>query len=226
MNDYYNNFQFFLTEKFIVDLKRKYSFSKYLYLRSSLEEISREITISNVLFHLFYCPRSIFSRNECLRCSRLYVKKELEVTAEYLKNLDILSYFESDEKEIQDFEFTIFWNNDHQRSVINSDIKRCLDTFIIEYSKQFLLLILEIQFRIFMNFFHSLSKSFSKKEDERVLFMKMALYFIRKFSIFVLKSIRLADLNNLFDEIEFDQFKFLKVINNKYKEELIRRYEG
>ena len=178
------------------------------------------------MFHLFYCPRSIFSRNECLRCSRLYVKKELEVTAEYLKNLDILSYFESDEKEIQDFEFTIFWNNDYQRTVINSDIKRCLDTFIIEYSKQFLLLILEIQFRIFMNFFHSLSKSFSKKEDERVLFMKMALYFIRKFSIFVLKSIRLADLNNLFDEIEFDQFKFLKVINNKYKEELIRRYEG
>ena len=189
-----------------------------------MEEISREITISNVLFHLFYCPRSSFSRNECMRCSRLYVKKELEVTAEYLKNLDILS--ESDEKEIQDFEFTIFWNNDYQRTVINSDIKRCLDTFIIEYSKQFLLLILEIQFRIFMNFFHSLSKSFSKKEDERVLFMKMALYFIRKFSIYVLKNIRLADLNNLFDEIEFDQFKFLKVINNKYKEELIRRYEG
>ena len=224
MNDYYNNFQFFLTEKFIVDLKKKYSFSKYLYLRSSLEEISREITISNVLFHLFYCPRSSFSRNECMRSSRLYAKKELEVTAEYLKNLDILS--ESDEKEIQDFEFTIFWNNDYQRTVINSDIKRCLDTFIIEYSKQFLLLILEIQFRIFMNFFHSLSKSFSKKEDERVLFMKMALYFIRKFSIYVLKNIRLADLNNLFDEIEFDQFKFLKVINDKYKEELIRRYEG
>ena len=54
----------------------------------------------------------------------------------------------------------------------------------------------------------------------------MALYFIRKFSIYVLRSIRLVDLNNLFDEIEFDQFKFLKVINNKYKEELIAKYEG
>ena len=179
--------------------------------------MSREMTISNVLFHLFYCPRSIFSRNECLRCSRLYVRKEIEVTNEYLKNLDISSYFESEEEEIRDFEFNIFWDSDYQRSLINSDTKRCLNVFVIQNSKQFLLLILETQFRIFMNFFHSLSKSFSKKEDERVLFMKMALYFINKFSIFVLKSIRLDALNNLFDEIEFDQFKFLKVINNKIK---------
>ena len=56
--------------------------------------------------------------------------------------------------------------------------------------------------------------------------MKMALYFIRKFSIYIIQSIRLDDLNNFFNEIEFDQFKFLKVINNKYKEELKRRYEG
>ena len=226
VDDYYEKFQFFFIEKFAFDLKEKFSFSKYLYLRSSLEEISREVTISNTLFHLFYCPRSIFARNECLRCSRLFVKRELEVSAEYLENLNILSYLHSDEKEIQEFEFTVFWNNDYQRSVINSDVKRCLNTFIIQYSKQFLLLFLEIQFRIFMNFFHSLSRNFSNEKEERVLFMKMALYFIRKFSIYVLRSIRLVDLNNLFDEIEFDQFKFLKVINNKYKEELIRRYEG
>ena len=88
------------------------------------------------------------------------------------------------------------------------------------------MLFLEIQFRIFLNFFHVLSKDFSNEKDERVLFMKMALYFIRKFSIYIIQSIRLDDLNNLFNEIEFDQFKFLKVINNKYKEELKRRYEG
>ena len=226
VNDYYNKFNFVLTEKFIVDLKKKFIFSKYLYLRSSLEEISREVTISNTLFHLFYCPRSFFSRNECLRCSRLFVKKELEVSAEYLENLNILSFLDTDKNEIQEFEFNIFWSNDYQRSVINSDVKRCLNNFIIQYSEQFLLLFLEIQFRIFLNFFHVLSKDFSNEKDERVLFMKMALYFIRKFSIYIIQSIRLDDLNNLFNEIEFDQFKFLKVINNKYKEELKRRYEG
>ena len=47
VDDYYEKFQFFFIEKFAFDLKEKFSFSKYLYLRSSLEEISREMTISN-----------------------------------------------------------------------------------------------------------------------------------------------------------------------------------
>ena len=223
IDDYYEKFQFFFIEKLAFDLKKKFSFSKYLYVRSSLEEISREITVSNILFHLFYCPRSIFAKNECLNCSRLFLKKELEVSFE---NFNILSYLDSDEKEIQEFEFNIFWNNDQQKTVISSDIKRCLNTFIIQYSKQFLLLILEIQFRVFSNFFHSLSKTFSNEKEERILFMKLSIYYVRKFALYILHNINLVDLNNLFEEIEFDQFKFLKVINKKYKEELIKRYEG
>ena len=223
IDDYYEKFQIFFIEKLAFDLKKKFSFSKYLYVRSSLEEISREITVSNILFHLFYCPRSIFAKNECLNCSRLFLKKELEVSFE---NFNILSYLDSDEKEIQEFEFNIFWNNDQQKTVISSDIKRCLNTFIIQYSKQFLLLFLESQFRVFLNFFHSLSKIFSNEKEERILFMKSSIYFVRKFALYILHSIRLIDLNNLFEEIEFDQFKFLKVINKKYKEELNRRYES
>ena len=223
IDDYYEKFQIFFIEKLAFDLKKKFSFSKYLYVRSSLEEISREVTVSNILFHLFYCPRSIFAKNECLNCSRLFLKKELEVSFE---NFNILSYLDSDEKEIQEFEFNIFWNNDQQKTVISSDIKRCLNTFIIQYSKQFLLLFLEIQFRVFLNFFHSLSKTFSNEKEERILFMKSSIYFVRKFALYILHSIRLIDLNNLFEEIEFDQFKFLKVINKKYKEELNRRYES
>ena len=225
IDEYYEKFQFFLIEKLSFDLKKKFSFSKYLYLRSSLEEISRETTVSNTLFHLFYCPRSIFAKNECLNCSRLFLKKELEVSFEYFENFNILSYLDSDEKEIQEFEFDIFWNNDQQKTVINSDIRRCLNTFIVQYNKQFLLF-LEIQFRIFSNFFHSLSKTFSNEKEERILFMKLAIYFVREFALYILHSIRLLDLNNLFEEIEFDQFKFLKVINRKYKEELRRKYES
>ena len=225
VDDYYEKFQFFFIEKFAFDLKEKFSFSKYLYLRSSLEEISREITISNILFHLFYCPRSIFSKSDCLNCSRLFLKKELEVSFEFFENFNILSYLDSDEKEIQEFEFNIFWNNDQQKTVINSDIKRCLNTFIIQYSKQFLLLILEIQFRVFSNFFHFLSKTFSNEKEERILFMKLSIYYVRKFALYIVHNINLVDLNNLFEEIEFDQFKFLKVINKKYKEEILKRYE-
>ena len=226
MNNYYYNFNLILLKEFILDLKRKFTFSKYLYLRSSLEEISREITISNIFLHLFYCPRSSFAKNECI-CGRQFLKKELEVNAVYLENLNILPHLEIDENEIEmhAFEFNFFWNNDIQRSVINSNVKRCLSTFIVQYNKEFLLLFLEIQIRIFMNFFHMLSKNFSNEKDERELFLKMSLYFVRKFSIYVMNSMKFSNLNKLFEEIEFNQFKFLKVINKKYKEELIRKYE-
>ena len=226
VNDYYDNFNLLLQKNFIVDLKRRFSFSKYLYLRSSLEEISREITISNMFFHLFYCPRSSFAKSECI-CARLFLKKDLWVNAEYLENLNILPHLEIDENEIEmhAFEFNFFWNNEQQRSVINSNVKRCLSTFIVQYNKQFLLLFLEIQIRIFMNFFVKLSKSFSKEKDERELFLKMSLYFVRKFSIYVINNIKFSNLNELFEEIDYGQFKFLKVINKKYKEELNRKYE-
>ena len=226
LNNYHFNFNAILLKEFILDLKRRFTFSKYLYLRSSLEEISREITISNIFLHLFYCPRSSFAKSECI-CARVFLKKEVEVNAEYLENLNILPHLDIDENEIEmhAFEFNFFWNNDHQRSVINSNVKRCLSTFIVQYNKQFLLLFLEIQIRIFMNFFVKLSKSFSKEKDERELFLKMSLYFVRKFSIYVINSMKFSELEKLFEEIEFAQFKFLKVINKKYKEELIKKYE-
>ena len=227
LNNYHFNFNAILLKEFILDLKRRFTFSKYLYLRSSLEEISREITISNIFLHLFYCPRSSFAKSECI-CARVFLKKEVEVNAEYLENLNILPHLDIDENEIEmhAFEFNFFWNNEQQRSVINSNVKRCLSTFIVQYNKQFLLLFLEIQIRIFMNFFVKLSKSFSKEKDERELFLKMSLYFVRKFSIYVMNSMKFSELEKLFDEIEFAQFKFLKVINNKYKEELIKKYEN
>ena len=225
VNNYFFNFNSILLKEFIVDLKRRFSFSKYLYLRSSLEEVSRNVTISNILFHLFYCPRSAFAKNDCI-CARLFLKKEVEVNSEYLENLNIVPYLEIDENEMRPFEFNFFWNNEQQRSVINSNIKRCLSTFIVQYHNQFLLLFLEVQIRIFMNFFVKISKSFSKEKDEIELFLKMSLYFVRKFSIFVINNTNVSGLEDLFNEIEFGQFEFLKVINKKYKEELIKKYEN
>ena len=49
---------------------------------------------------------------------------------------------------------------------------------------------------------------------------------MRKFSIFVINNINFFELEKLFDEIDFGQFQFLKVINKKYKEQLIKKYEG
>ena len=76
-----------------------------------------------------------------------------------------------------------------------------------------------------MNFFVKLSKNFSKEKVEIELFLKMSLYFVRKFSIFVINNTNVSGPEDLFNEIEFGQFEFLKVINKKYKEELIKKYE-
>ena len=89
------------------DLKEDFTFSKYIFLRSSVEEISREMTISNLLFHLFYCPRSIFSKSDCLNCSRLFIKKELEISFDFAEHFNIFSYLEPDDA-IEEFEFSIF----------------------------------------------------------------------------------------------------------------------
>ena len=128
-------------------------------------------------------------------------------------------------KKYKNLSLIFFWNNDQQKSAINSDIKRCLNSFVIQYYKQFLLLILEIQFRIFLNFFHSLLKTFSNEKQERILFMKISISYVRKFALYTLYNINFTELNNLFEEIEYDQFEFLKVINKKYKEELFKTYE-
>ena len=55
--------------------------------------------------------------------------------------------------------------------------------------------------------------------------MKIAIYYMRKFALYTLYNINFIELNNLFEEVEYDQFKFLKVINKKYKKELFDRYE-
>ena len=65
LNNYHFNFNSILLKEFIVDLKRRFIFSKYLYLRSSLEEVSRNVTVSNIFMHLFYYPRSAFAKNQC-----------------------------------------------------------------------------------------------------------------------------------------------------------------
>ena len=62
LNTYHFNFNLILMKEFIVDLKRRFEFSKYLYLRSSLEEVSRNVTVSNIFMHMFYCPRSAFAK--------------------------------------------------------------------------------------------------------------------------------------------------------------------
>ena len=48
---------------------------------------------------------------------------------------------------------------------------------------------------------------------------------LKDFFFFFLKNVKLNEINEMFEEVNFDQFHYLKVINEKYKEELKERYE-
>ena len=56
------------------------------------------------------------------------------------------------------------------------------------------------------------------------MFLDTAFDFIKRFVVYSMNNINFDYLSILFNEIEYDQFKFLKVINKKYKEELDKKY--
>ena len=221
-DEYYEKIHVSFIDQLCFHLKERFTFSKYLYIRSFFENFLRGMSISNILLHLFYCPRSFFSKNDCFICSRRYLKKELECPIKFFENENISSQIETE----KEYDFKFFWDNEQQKNVINSNIKRCLSTFIIQDSRELLFLFFEIQGRYFANFFHSLSKVCLDTKEERYYFIKISNELFQDFFSYILRNVRLNYLNDLFDEIEFDHFKYLKIINKKYKEELKRRYES
>ena len=48
--------------------------------------------ISNCLYHLFSCPKSVFANNDCLYCSRAYIKSQIVQPT----NFDCIAIFKFD----------------------------------------------------------------------------------------------------------------------------------
>ena len=59
-NSYYDNFNRFFQIEMKKKLKKKINFCDYLYLSFSLEEITNEMTISNILFIYFTVQDQFF----------------------------------------------------------------------------------------------------------------------------------------------------------------------
>ena len=221
---FYDKVQQFFNKELFTEIKEEFSFIKYLLLIFLFEEIYNDLSLSNFFSHLFYCPRSIFAKNNCLKCSRVFLRKELEIRVDFIEEFNIFRYIESDEK-LNDFEFNVFWSNKQQKEIIESDISRCLNSFVIQYYKEFLFLFLEINFRILSTFFFRIGKLIFNDISERKTFLNISFKFVKKIIIYFLYSVNLIELNNLFEEIDFDEFSHLKVINRKYKEDLKKKYE-
>lgn len=221
IDEYYETIKNMFVMQLSQKLKARFEFSNYLFMRYCLEIFLRINTVSNTLLHLFYCPRAFFAKSNCLLCSRLVVKKDLfcDISFTSLSKKDtVISR--------KDYDFKYFWDNNQQKDTICSDLKRCLNVLVIQDSIDLILQFLEIQGRYFGNFFHSLATVTCLTHTERYFLISVSSSYFNNFLSYILRSVKLNHLNNLFDEIEKDQFKYLKVINKKYKEKLKKKYES
>ena len=58
-------------------IRKDFQFSTDLFLKFRINKIINESTISNLLLHLFFCPRSFFAKSSCQNCSRKFIVKDI-----------------------------------------------------------------------------------------------------------------------------------------------------
>ena len=203
-------------------IRDRFNFTDLLFIRYSLENFLRMATISNTLKHLFYCKRSFFARNDCKLCSRLFIKHDILVPL--FPNLTILNRDTIISEKKYDFNF--FWESKEQRDVINSDIVRCIDNVVIQDATDFLVYFIEIQARYYCNFFICLSNFISAGTAEKIFLLEFSSKLFDSYLNYILRNLNLDGLKNIFDEVDINQFPYLKVINRKYKEYLKLKYES
>ena len=221
IDEYYETIKNVFVKSLSQKLKARFEYSNYLFMRYCLEKFLRMTSVSNTLLHLFYCPRAFFAKSNCLLCSRLIVKKDL------FCNISFTSLSEKDTViSRKDYDFKYFWDNSQQKDTICSDLKRCLNVLVIQDSIDILLQFLEIQGRYFGNFFHSLATVTCLTHTERYFLISVSMNCFNNFLSYILTSVKLNNLNILFEEIDKDKFKYLKVINKKYKQKLKEKYES
>ena len=220
VDEYYETMKVFFVEELYRQIKSKLNFSTRVFLRYCLENFLRMTTISNTLLHLFYCPRSFFAKSDCLLCSRLFVKDvDFKVDFSVLKKKDTII-------SIKDYNFNFFWDNKKQKDIINSDLKRCLNTVVIQDRFDLLFYFIEIQGRYYSNFFKCLAELCLLNKLQQFHLITLSNELFDNFICYILRHVNLKCLNDLFEEVEINQFKNLKVINKKYKEYLKNKYES
>ena len=136
VDDYYNTF-FNMINDFLNNFKKKVDEVTFLFLKYSLEKLKNEFMISNVLYHLFSCPRSFFAKSNCNYCSRVFITESIRPN-----NFDNFTFnFSDDRKTVlsdnslfitNKSKIVVFFNSLKEMSVINSSQKRCLTTFVVQ----------------------------------------------------------------------------------------------
>ena len=121
----------------------------------------------------------------------------------------------------------MFFKSLDEFSIINSDRKRCLNTFIVQDYMHLVLVFFEIQLRIFVNFFYNIvNDNYIKTTDEITFFLEQCFDFSFSFVTYCIKKVKISFFKELFDEIDYTDFdsNIIKVINKNYIDYCNRKY--
>ena len=158
---------------------------------------------SNCLFHLFSCPRSEYAKNNCICCSRLYVEPLIRPpNFEKLQNffLEASDNIKNFLKEISynKIKLNVFFDSIEQYNAINSDQKRCLNTYVVKNFFELITLFFETQIRAFCNFFHDIANDFYIKAENKFFFLVQCFDFVLKFVGKCIKNIKISMFQEIF----------------------------
>ena len=139
VTEYYDMF-FYMFNNLLNNLKMKFDVSTFLLLKYSLEDLKNLFMISNCLYHLFNCPRSVFAKNDCVYCSQVYIISQINQPKNFncINDFNFNIFFNAEKLSnnslsiLKKFKVLVFFKSLDEFSVINSDRKRCLNTFIVQ----------------------------------------------------------------------------------------------
>ena len=236
VNEYYDVF-YCMFNDLLNNLKIKFDETTFLFLKYSLEDLKNLFMISNSLYHLFSCPRSVFARNDCFYCSRVFIKeinqpKNFNCINEFNFNIFFKQFIRRKLSSaslniLSKLNIIVFFKSYDEFSTVNSNRKRCLNTFIVQDYIHLVLAFFEIQLGILINFFYNIVKEIYFKTDVEIrFFLEECFNFSFDFVTNCISKVKISFFEEIFDEINYNEFdsNIIKVINKKYIEYCDRKY--
>ena len=110
-----------------------------------------------------------------------------------------------------------------QYNAINSDKKKCWNTYVVNNFFELITLFFETQIRVLCNFFHNIANDFYIKAENNFFFLVQCFDFVLKFVGKCIKNIKISMFQEIFSDFEYSS-SYIKVINQKYIEYCDRKY--
>ena len=76
------------------------------------------------------------------------------------------------EKSYSKIKFNVFFDSMKQYNAINSDKKRCLNSFVVKNFLALVTVFFETQIRVFCNFFHDITNDFYIEAENKTFFLE------------------------------------------------------